>query len=157
MRGERLVQWNVSQLALLAAGSVAMVSTIAQANPPSNLTVTIGGLQNRQGKVCVSLFASSQGFPDRGDKAIRAQCVAVGEKQTAVTFRNLALGNYAVAVFHDRNANGKLDRNFLGIPTEGFGFSRNPTIRTGAPKFSEVAVFIAGSSNTAQVQLQYLL
>jgi uncharacterized protein (DUF2141 family) len=151
------VQWNVSQLALLALGSSAMIATVAQANPTSNFTVVVGGVQNQQGRVCVSLFANSQGFPDRGDRAVRAQCVGVGKGQTAVTFQNLPLGNYGVAVFHDRNSNGKLDRNFLGIPKEGFGFSRNPTIRTGAPKFSEVAVFVAGTNNTAQVQLQYLL
>lgn len=151
------MQSNISKSALLAAMSSLMIPAIAQANPASNLTVTINGLQNQQGQVCVSLFANSQGFPDRGDRAIRAQCVPVAKGQTAVTFRNLALGNYAVAVFHDRNRNGVLDRNFLGIPKEGFGFSRNPTIRTGAPRFSEVAVFIAGTNNTAQVQLQYLL
>jgi uncharacterized protein (DUF2141 family) len=151
------VQWNISKIALLSAISSFVIPTIAQANPVSNLTVVVGGLQNQQGQVCVSLFANSQGFPDRGDRAVRAQCVPVAKGQTAVTFRNLALGNYAAAVFHDRNGNGVLDRNFLGIPKEGFGFSRNPTIRTGAPKFSEVAVFIAGTANTAQVQLQYLL
>jgi uncharacterized protein (DUF2141 family) len=137
--------------------SSAMIPSIAQANPTSNLTVVVDGLQNQQGQVCVSLFANSQGFPDRGDRAIRAQCVPVAKGQTAVTFRSLALGNYGVAVFHDLNGNGVLDRNFLGIPKEGFGFSRNPTIRTGAPKFSDVAVFVAGTNNTAQVQLQYLL
>ncbi len=133
------------------------IPAVAQANPNGNLTIAVDGLQSRQGQVCVSLFAGSQGFPDKSDRAVRAQCVPIGQGRTSVIFENLALGNYAIAVFHDRNGNGKLDRNFLGIPTEGFGFSRNPTIRTGAPQFSEVAVFVAGTETTAEIQLQYLL
>ncbi|HTL89172.1 MAG TPA: DUF2141 domain-containing protein [Leptolyngbya sp.] len=135
-------------------------SMIAQANPAArtgNLIVKIDGLRSQQGQVCVSLFAGSAGFPSGRDRAVQAQCVAIAQQQTIVTFRNLPLGNYAIAVFHDRNNNGKLDQNFLGIPTEGFGFSRNPTIRTGAPQFSEAAVFVAGTETTAQIQLKYLL
>ncbi|MBD1846926.1 DUF2141 domain-containing protein [Cyanobacteria bacterium FACHB-63] len=134
-----------------------MISTIAQAQSTSNLKIVVNGIQRQQGQVCVSLFAGSQGFPDKSDRAVRAQCVPVEKGRTAVTFQNLALGNYAIAVYHDRNGNGRLDRNFVGIPTEGFGFSRNPVIRTGAPRFSEAAVFVAGTDTTAQIQLQYLL
>lgn len=132
-----------------------MIPTIAQANPTGNLRIVVNGIRQAQGQVCVSLFAGSQGFPDRGDRAVRAQCVPTGKGRTAVTFQNIAFGNYAIAVYHDRNGNGKLDRNFLGIPTEGFGFSRNPVIRTGAPRFGEAAVFVAGTETTAQIQLQY--
>lgn len=152
------MQQNYPKLAALAVFASLIIPTMAEANPQSgNLRIVVDGLQNQQGQVCVSLFAGSQGFPDKSDRAVRAQCVPVGKGQTAVTFQNLALGNYAIAVFHDRNGNGKLDRNFLGIPTEGFGFSRNPVIRTGAPRFSEAAVFVAGTETTAQIQLQYLL
>jgi len=151
------VQQNDPKLAALAMLASLVVPTMAQANPSGNLRIVVDGIQSQQGQVCVSLFAGSQGFPDKSDRAVRAQCVPVGKGRTAVTFQNLALGNYAIAVYHDRNGNGKLDRNFLGIPTEGFGFSRNPVIRTSAPRFSEAAVFVAGTETTAQIQLQYLL
>ncbi|WP_225895259.1 DUF2141 domain-containing protein [Leptolyngbya sp. NIES-2104] len=145
------------QKTMFAALSVlvgVMIPTIAQANTAGSLRIVVDGIRQQQGQVCVSLFAGSQGFPDRGDRAVRAQCVPAG-KRTALTFRNVAFGNYAIAVYHDRNGNGKLDRNFLGIPTEGFGFSRNPVIRTGAPRFGEAAVFVAGTETIAQIQLQY--
>ena len=151
------MQWNLPKFTVLAVFASLLTPSIAHANPNGNLTIKVEGLQSRQGQVCVSLFAGSQGFPDRSDRAVRAQCVPVEQVQTVVTFQDLPLGNYAIAVFHDRNGNGKLDRNFLGIPTEGFGFSRNPTIRTGAPRFSEAAVFVAGTETISQIQLQYLL
>ena len=40
-------------------------------------------------------------------------------------FNDIPPGTYAIAVFHDENANGKLDKNFLGIPCEGYGASNN--------------------------------
>lgn len=145
-----------TMFAALTALTGVLIPTLTEANTTGDLQIVVDGVQRQQGQVCISLFAGSQGFPDRSDRAIRAQCVPVG-KRTAVTFGNIALGNYAIAVYHDRNGNGKLDRNFLGIPTEGFGFSRNPVIRTGAPRFSEAAVFVAGTETTTQIQLQYLL
>jgi uncharacterized protein (DUF2141 family) len=49
-------------------------------------------------------------------------------------------GRYAVFVVHDKNANGKMDKNFLGIPKEPVGMSRNPTqSKFGPPKFSDVS------------------
>ncbi len=49
-------------------------------------------------------------------------------------------GRYAVQVVYDRNANGRLDKNLLGIPTEPVGFSRNARGRFGPPRFRQVAI-----------------
>ncbi|MGG6267947.1 DUF2141 domain-containing protein [Leptolyngbya sp. AN03gr2] len=144
-----------TMFAILIALAGLTIPTITQANTRGNLRIVVDGIRQQQGQVCVSLFAGSQGFPDRGDRAVRAQCVPVGKERTAVAFQNIAVGNYAIAVYHDRNGNGKLDRNFLGIPREGFGFSRNPVVRTRAPRFNEASVFVAGTETTAQIQLQF--
>nr|WP_245817423.1 DUF2141 domain-containing protein [Hydrococcus rivularis] len=72
-----------------------------------------------------------------------------------VTFENLQPGSYAVAVLHDANNDGEANRNALGIPVEGFGFSRNPVIRTGPPKFNDAVVLVLGSSTKIQIQLNY--
>jgi uncharacterized protein (DUF2141 family) len=73
-----------------------------------------------------------------------------------LTFKNLKPGSYGVAVLHNAKGDGKLHRNFLGIPTDGFGFSRNPTILTGPPKFEDSAIFVAGSSTNIEIELMYL-
>lgn len=69
----------------------------------------------------------------------------------------LRAGSYAIAVIHDANNDGTLNRNLLGIPTEGFKFSRNPTILMGSPRFVDSAFLVAGSITNIQIQLQYLL
>lgn len=60
-----------------------------------------------------------------GKKAIQGKTVELTADTITVVFENLEPGDYAVSVIHDRNNNGKLDTNTLGIPKEGFAFGNN--------------------------------
>jgi len=40
------------------------------------------------------------------------------------------------------NNNGKCDKNMIGYPTEGFGFSQNYKPRLSAPSFDQVKIAI---------------
>ncbi len=123
----------------------------------NSLTVKILGIKNKQGQICLSLFNGRQGFPHNGNKAIRTDCIEVTDTQETVNFSNLESGTYAVAVFHDINHDGILNFNWLGIPTEGFGFSRNPHILTGIPKFEDSAVMVTDLDPNIEIQLKYIL
>lgn len=125
-------------------------------NFSGNLTVGIEGFRNREGQVCASLFASNQGFPNNRKNVVQRQCNKITSVPLTINFTNLKAGNYAVAVIHDTNGDGTLNRNDLGMPIEGYGFSRNPTIRTAAPKFNDASILIAGPNTSVQVQLKYL-
>ena len=57
-------------------------------------------------------------------------------------------GEYAIAFFIDANGNKKLDKNFLGIPKEQFGFSNNAMGTLSAPSFEQAKFRVAG--NTVQ-------
>jgi uncharacterized protein (DUF2141 family) len=141
-----------AQILLIAGMASLGLATAASANTGS-LTVQISGLKSQTGQVCLSLFANGQGFPTQGSSGAQARCVkAAGPMQ--VTFSNLAPGNYAVAVLHDANGDNQMNRNGLGVPTEGFGFSRNPSILKGLPKFGDAAVSVQGATAT-QIQLTY--
>ena len=48
----------------------------------------------------------------------------------------LPFGYYAVKLYHDENQNKKLDKNFFGIPTEGYGFSNDPS-SIGVPSYEK--------------------
>lgn len=62
-----------------------------------------------------------------------------------------------MAVFLDHNEDGELNRNFLGIPTEKFGFSSNPIIKSGPPKFGESAILVVGKNINIQIKLKSIL
>ena len=135
---------------------VSKIRANANTNLSGNLTVEINGFRNREGQACVSLFASSQGFPNNRKNVVQRQCHKITSVPLTVNFRNLKAGNYAVAIIHDTNGDGTLNRNDIGMPIEGYGFSRNPEIRTAAPKFNDATVLIAGPNTNVQVQLIYL-
>ncbi|MEH1768918.1 MAG: DUF2141 domain-containing protein [Nostoc sp.] len=145
---------KVSLLLLAVLGNLAW-SFSAKANFNGKLTVEIDGLRNKEGQVCASIFASSEGFPSDRDRVLQKQCTKITDNPFTITFDNLKAGIYAVAVFHDQNNDRILNRNILGIPKEGFGFSNNPEIRTRAPKFSEAAFLVAGPNTNIQIQLKY--
>lgn len=145
---------NVLALAMVATG---LMTLKAQANSKSSLSITIDGLKSQKGQVCLSLFSSSQGFPSNKERALQGQCVSVTGTSETIKFENLNPGSYAVAVIHDVNVDGKLNRNLLGIPTEGVGFSNNPKIRIGPPKFGESVVVVTGQMTNIRIELLYFL
>lgn len=145
---------RVGMLLLVVAGNLVWPFS-ANASFNGKVTVEIDGLKNKQGQVCASIFASSKGFPSDRDRGLQKQCTKITDTPLSITFENLKAGSYAVAVFHDQNNDRILNSNVFGIPKEGFGFSRNPEIRTGAPKFSEAAFLVAGPNTNIQIQLKY--
>lgn len=127
-----------------------------QAQPKSQITLTIDGFKNKNGQACVTLFASNKGFPSSETDAIQSRCMSITKVPLVITFNNLAPGNYAVAVLHDANNDNTANRNKLGIPIEGFGFSKNPVIRTRPPQFNDAAVGVTGSNTNINIKLQYI-
>ncbi len=65
----------------------------------------------------------------------------IENKEVIVVIDSLKYGEYAVRVFHDENKNGKIDTNFLGIPTEDYGYSNDASGWFGPPSW-EKAKFI---------------
>ncbi len=102
----------------------------------------------------LALCPAGARFPDCGAAGVTA-AVAIKDRKAAARLTNITPGTYAIAAFHDENGNGKLD-TFLGIPREGFGFSRNPPLRPRAPKFSECS-FDTHDNPAIAIKMRYLL
>ena len=112
-------------------------------------------MRSAKGMLRVCLTADPDNFPncvDDTDAVTRS--VPAGEH--GVRFEGLPHGGYAVAVIHDENGNAKLD-TFAGIPKEGFGFSRNPAIRFGPPRFAAARFALAGDAGKQQIRMRYIL
>lgn len=145
---------RISAVLLSLLGTL-IVSGSAQAQLKGSLTVEVDGLSSQKGLICLKLFSGSRGFPNSNESAVRRQCSKITETPATVTFKDLNLGSYAVAVYHDLNGDQKLNRNLLGMPTEGYGFSKNPVVRTGPPKFGDAVFLLVGSTTSIKVQMQY--
>ena len=112
-------------------------------------------MRSAKGLLRVCLTSNPDKFPSCvGDADAVTRNVPAGERSLA--FAGLPRGDYAVAVIHDENGNAKLD-TFAGIPKEGFGFSRNPHILFGPPRFTAARFTLAGDADLQQVKMHYLL
>jgi uncharacterized protein (DUF2141 family) len=138
--------------------SVLFGGHVVQAGYSSNLEVKLSGLKSAKGRVCLSLFSGPKGFPTggKGSNLVTSRCVDLVERSSQVMFTNLPLGNYAIAVIHDSNSDGRLNTNPFGIPNEGFGFSNNPPLNFGPAKFADSQVFVSGTNTVVQIQMRYL-
>lgn len=110
------------------------------------LTLHGSGLTGKN--LYVAVHSSAADFPVNDARAIKSAVVAKADT-TELIIPNLPAGEYAVAVFADMNGNGQLDRNFIGIPKEPVGTSRDAQGRFGPPKFADAA-FKVGEGVTLQ-------
>jgi uncharacterized protein (DUF2141 family) len=131
-----------------------MAATAALAAPSVDVNVSVTNLRNTKGQLMVCLTKNPKAFPDCTKDATALKKL-VSASAGNVTFNNVAPGTYAVAIVHDENKNDKMDLRVF-IPREGFGFSRNPKIGMGPPKFKS-ASFVVGESNVNQsVKMKYM-
>ena len=128
---------------------------LAAAPAAGQLEITIERLRSRRGTVHVCLTRNSAHFPNcaRDPAALK---LSVAASAASARFDRVEPGAYAVSLFHDENGNGRLD-TFAGIPREGFGFSRNPVVRFGAPRFRQVVIDLPAGFARQTVRMQYLL
>ena len=109
-----------------------------------NLTVTATDFPDNVGQAYIGLYRQQDQFPEINKQYI-GKVVAISSKKASIVFTQLAKGNYAIAVFHDRNKNGILDKNFLGVPTEEYGFSNNARNTFSAPSFKDASISLSGN------------
>lgn len=126
----------------------------AQSDGPE-VEIQLQGLRNAHGLVRLCLTRNPAHFPacNEDGAAVKA---TVSARQAGSLRLRVPAGVYALSVIHDENGNGRLDR-FMAIPREGFGFSRNPRIRMGPPRFDEVRFQVGASGSRQTVQMKYLL
>lgn len=120
----------------------------------STVVLEVSSFKNTRGTLNCRLFTKASDFPD-GEGILTVRTPIAGANTTC-TFPNVEPGTYAVAVVHDENSNGKLDKNFVGVPSEGYGVSNNKTYALSAPKWEEsVFTITASERKTLQVKLRY--
>lgn len=119
------------------------------------LKIEIIKVQNTKGKVLLSLFNTSKGFPTQNKYAYKTAELDIKDGKAFVEFTDLPYGDYAVAVLHDENDNKKMDYNFLGMPKEGYCFSNNyrPTIKN--PSFRQAGFFLERPLKSLQLEMIY--
>ena len=123
------------------------------------LTSNISG-QTREGVLSLAIYdnAEAYNYSVKGEK--RSEEGVFSGIETFIELKeshefviDLPEGIYAIALFVDANKNLKIDKNFLGIPKEQFGFSNNAIGKLSAPSF-EQATFKVEKNTLQNIKLK---
>jgi uncharacterized protein (DUF2141 family) len=118
-----------------------------------SIEVTVRNIRETKGTVRVGLFNNDADFLKN---AVDGKIVKANSAEVTVVFENLKPGDYAVSVIHDKNENGKLDKNFIGIPKEGFAFGNNAMNTFGPPDFNDAKVKVDGNRVKQVISVKYM-
>ena len=119
--------------AFVAAGAVS--STAA---PNGVLIVKMTKFPSSDGFAMVAVFNNKEGYEIGEEGAVASKKVKVVNNKAEAVFKDLPYGWYGVSMYHDENANGKLDKNLVGVPKEAYAFSNNARGAFGKPGYEEV-------------------
>lgn len=114
------------------------------------LTVEISGLKNSTGDVYISVYDSKSTW--LSDETVANKKVVISDALDGDLVRTelqLPLGDYALSVFYDKDDDGELDTNFIGMPKEPIALSNNAVAKFGPPKYAD-AVFTLGAEPMIQ-------
>lgn len=131
-----------SYLCLLATLCVMILPARARSEEQPTLTgivMQVDALKTNNGFVYCDLYDKKEGFPTDPRRALARVKVQPIRNQVTCVFLNVKAGRYAVALWHDVDADQKFGSNWLGIPTEPVGASNNAKGRFGPPSFKDAA------------------
>ncbi len=131
-------------LLALACFVFGIAAAQAQPGPTGELRVVVTHLRNDNGRIACALFNNADGFPRDKSKAYRTMQATIKGDTAVCDFKNIPAGQYAVTVLHDENLNGKMDFTRLGIPTKGYGFSRDAKATLSPPSFDAARIDFNG-------------
>ena len=132
------------------------VGMLGGMSPAGRVDLDVAGLRNGTGEVRICLTTAPAHFPNCHDDPSARRMTVPAATASGLRFEGLPSADYAIALFHDENGNGRLD-TFAGMPREGFGFLRNPRIRFGPPRFAAARFAVAGGATAERVTVKYLL
>jgi uncharacterized protein (DUF2141 family) len=151
--------------ALVLAGSLgALAAPAAAQGAPAGCTgkpsatwinVIVEGVRSSRGLMAVTLYEdnSRKFLVKHGSLYVGRSPATAGTTRTCIYLPQP--GVYALALYHDENANQVFDRTGIGLPAEGYGFSNNPATLAGLPSFRSVRLAIPRTGMTTRIQMKY--
>ncbi len=153
----QMIRNHITAIAAVVAILVSAYSlrALAEETATGAIAVQIVGVKGISGKVCVAVYNDADSYPDAG-KHYRFVCGDIKDGKSLLVFKNVPPGAYAAFAFHDADENGKLKKNFIGMPREGVGASRGARGVMGPPKFRDAKFQVGAERKAIQIRLKYL-
>jgi uncharacterized protein (DUF2141 family) len=150
-----LVAGAIASLALPAVAEDQQPSPQHQAKAHSTITVRIEALRNDKGTVYVSLYDNKKAFSDNKGAVVSGKARPANQA-AVVVLDKVVPGRYALSFIHDENDDKKLETNWIGVPKEGFGYSKNAMGKFGPPKFDDALLDVPAGPVTVVMRTKYM-
>ncbi|HSJ78373.1 MAG TPA: DUF2141 domain-containing protein [Erythrobacter sp.] len=145
------------KLAVLAlAGSAAGLAAAAPAHA-GDVVITVTDIRSSKGVVRACMTTREDIFPKCIKDATAHRTVVPASGTVEIRFTGVKPGEYAIALLHDENNNGKADRAMGMMPKEGYGFSRDAPVKMAPPKFKDAVMKVGEGSNRVSIKMRYFL
>lgn len=119
--------------------TVVLISVLILSVSAATIVVDITNIKTDEGTLYVALFKPEPDFPNK-EKRLMGGPVKIEDKKAFITFSDLPGGDYAISAHHDINSNQEVDKNFLGMPKEPYGFSNNLYGPFGKPDYKKATI-----------------
>lgn len=128
---------------------------VAGAGDPvsSPVTVVVSSLASTHSAVKVYFYNVRESFLKPHQYVFFKVVKPAGQDRITLPV-NLPHGEWAVAITQDTNNNDKLDKNFMGIPTEPYAFSNNIRPKLAPPVFDDCKFTVSGSGTVVAIKLK---
>jgi len=143
------------KLALLAMGGL-LVATSAPVSA-GTVTITVTDLRNTKGVVRACMTTVENVFPRCIRDPNSHRTVVKAAETITITFADVEPGDYAIALLHDENEDGKANRVLGMAPKEGYGFSRDAPVRMAPPDWEDAVFTIGSASQDLTIKMRYFL
>jgi uncharacterized protein (DUF2141 family) len=140
-------------LFLLSFSTLSLSSTTSAPQGGGMLSVVVNGITASEGIIRVVIYNSDNKFLERDGYVYKQTTPANGKKTVKLDFQ-MPHGYYSVSAYHDINDNHTLDRNGLGVPTEPYAMSNNPTVKWRKPTFNETKFSFNQPTQTISLDLK---
>jgi uncharacterized protein (DUF2141 family) len=121
-----------------------------------NTIVKISGIRSEKGQIILNVFKNSEDYEnEKVSKKLIFDKKAISNDLLMINC-NLDPGTYGITLIDDENKNGELNKNLIGIPKEGFGFSNFFMEKMKKPEFDDFKTTIKSTNNKIVIKVKYM-
>jgi len=142
--GNQLYTFMIKQCKLLIFCLVLNSYSIAQS---FNIQLKVEGIDEVKGEICIGIYGNQEDYSNSKNR-VWGDCIMVDDDHFEYLIEGIPAGHYAISIFQDIDINGELNTNWIGMPTEPFGFSNNAKMRMGPPKYEDASFEIKEDTET---------
>lgn len=121
---------------------------------PNEVRVVVKNVRESVGLITAELYRNDQATFLHADGRVVRQQFAARAPETRFCLTAPESTSYAIGLYHDKNANHRIDKGALGIPVEPYGLSNNPRIRFAAPTVDEALFHVPEQGVYVEIQLK---